>query len=270
MRKLWGIGCLLLILVCAALSTGAETLQPDQVSTWEEARQFAPALDELWHGEPLPSYTQKTGFSGLALAPEEAYRALLDAYEAGGDEGTRQVLTDWGLPGIVTEGQPVRHALEGKGNDLRVETIGFAASGWGEENTLVFVGKGSGWQLIDCLPGETGALQSCGDQGLYLECVSIGHGTGYYCRDVEVYNLLTRQMEAAYTAEGYESWYREEYSSWFQVQLWGAACYARDGLQIFCRQEFSVGADLESMPVKAEQTRMIRYLCDAEGALSRQ
>lgn len=269
-RKQWVAGLLLvLVLVCTAFSMGAETLKPDQVNTWEEARQFAPALDEMWQGKPQPSYTQRTGFSGLFMEPEEAYETLKAAYEQNGDEGTLQVLENWGMPDIIPSGSPVRHVLTGNREGKMVETIGFSGWGWGEENTLIFVKEGSGWQLIDCVQGGACSLHACGEAGVYLECVSLGHGTGFYSRNVEVYNLLTRQTEAAYTAEGFENWYREDYQTDFEVRVWGGASYAADGLHIFCQKTFSTGIqDAEEMTLRAEKVQVLFYACGEDGSLT--
>ena len=105
------VGILLALMAWAAVfSVCAEMLRPDEVTTWEEARLFAPALDALWPEEPQPSYTQQTGFSGLFITPEEAWETLNAAYDQAGDAGTRQVLESWGILETAPEGSPVRHS----------------------------------------------------------------------------------------------------------------------------------------------------------------
>lgn len=265
------VGILLALLAWAAVfSVCAEMLRPDEVTTWEEARLFAPALDALWPEEPQPSYTQQTGFSGLFITPEEAWETLNAAYDQAGDAGTRQVLESWGILETAPEGSPVRHSPALNGAPVQVETIGFAGAGWGEDNTLIFVRAASGWQLTDCVMGETGFLHACGGRGLYLEMTNVGHGTGYYCRSVLIYNLLTRQTEAVYAAEAYETWFRDDLQSSFAVRCWGGACYTEDGVRILTQKTFSTGSpDGTEETVRAEKMQALVYACGEEGTLAK-
>ena len=55
----------------------------------------------------------------------------------------------------------------------------------------------------------------------------IGQGTGCYVQYKDVYHLQTRKIEASYTAYGYEVFQNAG------IQVYGSACYARDGVHIF-------------------------------------
>ncbi|MBR1584325.1 MAG: hypothetical protein IJ662_02145 [Clostridia bacterium] len=267
-------GLTLLLLIFFVFSTGAETLRVDQVATIEEARQFTSLLNEAWGRDALPSYTQRTGFSGAFISPDEAYRVLTEAYEGEGDAGTARVLTEWGMPDVTPCGRPARRALAILGDQdaaalAQAEAIGFADTGWGADLSLIFFQQGGNWQLIDCVPGEALQAQAVGDQGLYLLYQCTEQRTGYDCQTVSVYNLLTRQTEIDFIAQGSESWYREEEKATVSVQVWSAVTFARDGLHLFCQRMFSTQAEGEEAVVRFEDTQTIRYAYGADGSLLR-
>ncbi len=183
------------------------------------------------------SAAQSQGFLAMELQPEDAYQTLKNAYDADQGAGVAELLKDWGLWGYLPEGYPVRHVVTSEGPSAnaagkilpKIEIISYSGWGWGEECSLIFVEDGT-WRLVDCMDAEfAGIRQFDGQDALFLEFQTIGHGTGYYVRDIDVYNLKTRRVEASYTVEGHDIF------QYWGVQSNGAACYAQDGLHIFRR-----------------------------------
>ncbi len=178
-------------------------------------------------------------FKPVKMNPEETYRQLLEAYNLGHDEATQQLLHSWGIA-VEPCGYPIlrdvitEQDINGKSlyaNDIpRVRTVSFSGYGWGEEGTLIFVEQWPDWYLWDYIPYECEGYHLCGEdgfRGVFLEFSFIGHGTGCYVKEIEVYHLLHRKIEANYTVYGYEMYQN------CGIQAYGAACYTEDGIHIF-------------------------------------
>ena len=197
----------------------------------------------VWR-EEIPRYNgaEEQGFQPLAMDPAEAWQRLRDAYDRGQDEATRELLQSWGIE-MEPCGAPVLRELISQA-DLQhqghsdvstenvplVQLISFSGWGWGEEGTLIFVEQWPNWYLWDYIPFSCEDFRLCGTDdgtGVYLEFGVIGHGTGCYVRYKDVYHLQTRKIEASYTTYGYEVFQNTG------IQVYGSACYARDGVHIF-------------------------------------
>lgn len=191
----------------------------------------------VWADTPVQEYGSENGFEPIAMSPETAYETLREAYYAGGDEATKEILNGWGVA-LEPCGYPLLRDLTDGAETERmgiygipdVRVIGFSGWGWGEEGTLIFVECWPQWYLWDYAAGGCEDIHFCAggeDAAAFLELKVIGHGTGCYAEYVDVYNLGARRIEASYTSEGYEVF--QDYG----VQVYGAACYARDGVHIF-------------------------------------
>ena len=185
---------------------------------------------------------EEQGFQPLAMDPAEAWQRLRDTYDRGQDEATRELLQSWGIE-MEPCGAPVLRELISQA-DLQhqghsdvstenvplVQLISFSGWGWGEEGTLIFVEQWPNWYLWDYIPFSCEDFRLCGTDdgtGVYLEFGVIGHGTGCYVRYMDVYHLQVRKIEASYTTYGYEVFQNSG------IQVYGSACYARDGVHIF-------------------------------------
>ena len=185
---------------------------------------------------------EEQGFQPLAMDPAEAWQRLRDAYDRGQDEATCELLQSWGIE-MEPCGAPVLRELISQA-DLQhqghsdvstenvplVQLISFSGWGWGEEGTLIFVEQWPNWYLWDYIPFSCEDFRLCGTDdgtGVYLEFGVIGHGTGCYVRYMDVYHLQVRKIEASYTTYGYEVFQNSG------IQVYGSACYARDGVHIF-------------------------------------
>ena len=186
------------------------------------------------------SACQSRGFQAVELRPEDAYQALMAAYGENREAGTAKLLSEWGLGSYRPEGYPIRYVLSSDESRMKVgsihlvniEIVCFSGWGWGEECSLIFVEEEDGWRLVDCVDAEyvgMHAIDGQDEECIFAEFQTIGHGTGYYTRDIDVYSLDTRRVEASYTAEGHDTF------QYWGVQSHGAACYAEDGLHIFRR-----------------------------------
>ena len=125
---------------------------------------------------------------------------------------------------------PRYNGAEERGFQPLVQLISFSGWGWGEEGTLIFVEQWPNWYLWDYIPFSCEDFRLCGTDdgtGVYLEFGVIGHGTGCYVQYKDVYHLQTRKIEASYTTYGYEVFQNAG------IQVYGSACYARDGVHIF-------------------------------------
>ena len=228
---------LLLITVCA-ISFAEE-------APWVTKENVREHSGYVWR-EEIPRYNgaEERGFQPLAMDPEEACQRLRDAYDRGQDEATRELLQSWGIE-MEPCGAPVLRELISQA-DLQhhghsdvstenvplVQLISFSGWGWGEEGTLIFVEQWPNWYLWDYIPSACEGFHLCGtDRGtrVYLEFSVIGHGTGCYVRYIDVYHLQTRRIEASYTTYGYEVFQN------VGIQVYGSACYARDGIHVFRR-----------------------------------
>lgn len=212
----------------------------EEAAPWVTMENVREKSSYVWASEPAQwNGAQEHGFEPVKMNPEEAYNLLKEAYDQGQDEATKNLLHSWGvvlepygypiLRDVITKQELSRRALYANGIAC-VRTVSFSGWGWGEEGTLIFVEQWTDWYLWDYIPYECEDFHICGmdgSNGVYLEFSSIGHGTGCYVRDIEVYHLLRRQIEANYTAYGYEVHQN------CGVQVYGAACYAEDGVHIF-------------------------------------
>ena len=197
----------------------------------------------VWR-EEIPRYNGavEQSFQPLAMDPAEAYLQLRNAYDRGQDEATRELLQSWGIE-MEPCGAPVLRELISQA-DLQhqghsdvstenvplVQLISFSGWGWGEEGTLIFVEQWPNWYLWDYIPFSYEDFRLCGTDdgtGVYLEFGVIGHGTGCYVQYKDVYHLQTRKIEASYTTYGYEVFQNTG------IQVYGSACYARDGVHFF-------------------------------------
>ena len=230
---------ILLPLLIIAISTVSFAEEAPWV-TMENVREHS---GYVWR-EEIPRYNgaEEQGFQPLAMDPEEAWQRLRDAYDRGQDEATRELLQSWGIE-MEPCGAPVLRELisqadlQHHGNsDIStenvplVQVISFSGWGWGEEGTLIFVEQWPNWYLWDCIPSACEGFHLCGtDRGtmVYLEFSEIGHGTGCYVQYKDVYHLQTRKIEASYTTYGYEVFQNAG------IQVYGSACYARDGVHFF-------------------------------------
>ncbi len=212
----------------------------EEAAHWVTMENVREKSSYVWAPEPSQwNGAQEQGFEPVKMNPEEAYTLLKEAYDQGQDEATQKLLHSWGielepygypiLRDVITEQDINRRALYA--NDIScVKAISFSGWGWGEEGTLIFMERWPDWYLWDYIPCEFVGYQLCrenGSNGVFLEFSTIGHGTGCYVKYIEVYHLMNRKIEAAYTAYGYEV---------FQncgIQAYGAACYAEDGVHIF-------------------------------------
>ena len=198
---------------------------------------------DVWR-EEIPRYNgaEEQGFQPLAMDPAEAYLQVRNAYDRGQNEAVRELLQSWGIE-MEPCGAPVLRELISQANLQHhgnagistenvplVQLVSFSGWGWGEEGTLIFAEQGPNWYLWDYIPFACEGFRLCGtDDGtvVYLEFSVIGHGTGCYVQYMDVYHLQTRKIEASYTTYGYEVFQNAG------IQVYGSACYARDGVHIF-------------------------------------
>ena len=249
----------LLLAALCALCAPVLALSPDDVSSWAQAEAILP-MDGLWPAVK-PSYAQQYGFAPMELAPQDALAALNRAYNAAHEAGYDPVLSEWGLtqaawipygrPERVTLGEGVNFA----GTYADVEAIRFQGD-WSSDVSLIFVREEyGGWQLIDCVRGDAKALRAADEEGMsgiaFIECEEIGHGTGYYAEMVQVYNPVTRQIEAAYTRTGYECPFEDQ-----NMFLTADAHYDWDGLRVVVAAVFGGYAQEDGCRVFTQRAQM--------------
>ncbi len=172
MKRFVSILLSFLIILIGAVSIAEET-------PWVTVENVRDQSGYVWR-EEISGYNgaEERDFQPIVMDPAEAYQRLREAYDRGGDEGTRELLRSWGIE-METCGAPV----------LR-ELIGFSGWGWGEEGTLIFVEQWPDWQLWDYIPYACEDFRLCGtDHGtsVYLEFSVIGHGTGCHVRYIDVF-----------------------------------------------------------------------------------
>lgn len=236
---------LLAALLWLASGAAAQALSPSDVRTWDEAEQFTGGVWPLGR----QSYAQENGFSPVHLTPKEACAALNRAYEREQEAGYAAVLRGWGFDqadeaGFWTPyGWPERRTL---GESVRLGefyadlevirfTGGFADA---SDNSLIFMKKEYGdWQLIDLVMGDARELRVAGDEGdtasAFIELLTVGHGTGFYAEQIDVYNPVTRRCEAAYTREGFDCPLEDR-----NMYLSAWADYDYDGLKVVATAVF--------------------------------
>ena len=249
----------LLSLLCAC----ALAVSPDEVTCWAQAEELI-SMDGLWTAV-TPSYAQKHGYQPVKLTPEDALAALKRAYDGAQEAGYGAVLRGWGLTEAADDGEwipygrPERVALGENvnlaGTMTDVEAIRFDGD-WSSAVSLIFVREEYGdWRLIDCVHGDAGALRVANDEGAdgiaFIECEEIGHGTGYYAELVQVYNPLTRQIEAVYTRTGYECPLADR-----NLFLSADAQYDWDGLRIVVSAVFGSYAQEDDRRVFTQRAQM--------------
>ena len=236
MKRFASVLLSLLIIVISAVSFAEE-------APWVTVENVREHSGSVWR-EEIPRYNgaEEQGFQPLAMDPAEAWQRLRDAYDGGQDEATRELLQSWGIE-MEPCGAPVLREVisqadlqHHENSDIStenvplVQVISFSGWGWGEEGTLIFVEQWPDWYLWDYIPFSCEDFRLCGTDdgtGVYLEFGVIGHGTGCYVRYKDVYHLQTRKIEASYTTYGYEVFQNTG------IQVYGSACYARDGVHIF-------------------------------------
>ena len=249
----------LLSLLCAC----ALAVSPDEVTCWAQAEELI-SMDGLWTAV-TPSYAQKHGYQPVKLTPEDALAALKRAYDGAQEAGYGAVLRGWGLAEAADDGEwipygrPERVALGENvnlaGTRANVEAIRFDGD-WSSAVSLIFVREEYGdWRLIDCVHGDAGALRVANDEGAdgiaFIECEEIGHGTGYYAELVQVYNPLTRQIEAVYTRTGYECPLADR-----NLFLGADAQYDWDGLRIVVSAVFGSYAQEDDRRIFTQRAQM--------------
>ena len=235
--KRFSLILLSLLLIAACAGSFAEE------APWVTMENVREHSGYVWR-EEISHYNgaEEQGFQPLAMDPAEAWQRLRDAYDRGQDEATCELLQSWGIE-MEPCGAPVLRELISQA-DLQhqghsdvstenvplVQLISFSGWGWGEEGTLIFVEQWPNWYLWDYIPFSCEDFRLCGTDdgtGVYLEFGVIGHGTGCYVRYMDVYHLQVRKIEASYTTYGYEVFQNSG------IQVYGSACYARDGVHIF-------------------------------------
>ena len=261
------------MLACCAFACAAE-MTPYDVTNMEEAERFVP-FDAVW-AQPRPSYAQEYGFTQVTITPDDAYARLKKAYSEKQAAGYAAVMQGWGFAALDEDsapyGWPERRTLGEDiymdGESVSLEAIRFSG-GYADvsEQTLLFMKREYGeWQLIDMVRGEAESVRMTSEDSsaeALIECLLIGHGTGYYAEMISVYNPRTRRSEAAYTREGHECPLMDRN---LYVSSW--ADYDYDGLRIVASSVFGTyeqAGTMRTFTQRAQAADVYVYALEGDG-----
>ena len=213
-----------------------EEMEAMETTAWVTADTLWDEGNLIWYwGDE--SYAMSSGSNKdvfpMALDPEEAFEALTAAYEESQDYGTNDVLASWGLGWLIAIGEPHYQTYEfGTMERKTVALIDFHPNIRSLDYSLIFMRQEDEWYLVDIVRAKCIGLKCCGSgaEQTYHQAIFLEFQPSIFSREISLYNLQTRRVEAGYSIGGFES------RDGLAVSCFGAACFtSSDGLYIFRR-----------------------------------